>query len=71
VEYAVGQPIGYCGNSLLLALGQHGLVRLTAYNLNISYRDHYRFLEDDIIIANDVLSQEYYLLLRKFDIPIS
>jgi len=71
VTYTVGQPMGYYASFPLLALGQHGLVRLAAYNTGRVYHNRYRVLGDDIVISDDLIAEEYLKLLRKFDIPVS
>ena len=71
VEYRTGQPMGLYGSFPLLALGQHGLVRLAGFLNGVPTANQYRVLGDDILFSNDKLADAYRVLLRKYDIPTS
>jgi hypothetical protein len=71
VSYGTGQPMGLYGSFPLLALGQHGLVRMAGFLNRIPTSNQYRVLGDDIIFSNDKLAGAYRSLLEKYDIPIS
>jgi len=71
IEYGCGQAMGLYGSFPLLALGQHGLVRMAGFLTGQSTKDKYRVLGDDIVISDKVLAEAYYKLLAKYDIPVS
>jgi hypothetical protein len=71
VYYEVGQPMGLYASFPLLALGQHGLVRMAGYLCGIPTKDKYRVLGDDIVISDPILANAYMGLLKKYDIPLS
>jgi hypothetical protein len=71
LRYSVGQPMGLYASFPLLAFGQHGLIRLAAYNCRRSWKNAYRVLGDDVIINDDIIANEYRSLLQKYDIPVS
>lgn len=71
ISYGAGQPMGLYGSFPLLALGQHGLVRMAGFLNRIPTSNQYRVLGDDILFSNDKLAEAYRLLLKKYDIPIS
>jgi hypothetical protein len=75
-KYSVGQPMGLYGSFPLLALGQHGLIRLAGYLSKVKTRNRYVVLGDDVVIIEDPenrddLASTYRYLLNQFAIPIS
>jgi hypothetical protein len=63
--------MGFAASFPLLALGQHGLVRLAGANIGVNPNGRYVVLGDDIVISDDRLHTEYRRLLQLYGIPVS
>jgi len=72
VLYSCGQPMGAYSSWAAFALSHHVLVRVAAKRagLGLSFQS-YALLGDDIVIASDLVAEEYRLLLDRLGVSIS
>nr|UPW42262.1 MAG: putative RNA dependent RNA polymerase [Sichuan mito-like virus 42] len=71
VKYAVGQPMGAYSSWAMLALTHHVIVKRAALNRGIVHFEDYCILGDDIVIANDIVADEYLKLMSALGVSIS
>jgi hypothetical protein len=70
-KYAVGQPMGAYSSWAMLALSHHIIVQCAALNVGIRGFTAYAVLGDDIVIANDLVAEEYLRLMRMLGVDIN
>jgi hypothetical protein len=77
VRYSTGQPMGALTSWASMALVHHALVLFAAvkagathrYKL-LNFRD-YMVLGDDIVIADKAVAEQYVLLMKELEVPLS
>lgn len=71
-SYSTGQPMGAYSSWPAMALSHHFLVRLSAIRAGITgpYCDYF-LLGDDLVIYNDLVAEQYKILLKQYDMPFS
>nr|BCP96873.1 RNA dependent RNA polymerase [Fusarium sambucinum mitovirus 2] len=70
-RYSVGQPMGAYSSWAMLALTHHVIVRAAALKCGKPNFTQYCVLGDDIVIADDIVSQEYLTLMNLLGVKIS
>jgi len=72
IKYSVGQPMGAYSSFAMLAITHHVIVQVAAIKAGKSERfTSYCVLGDDIVIADEAVSQEYLNLMKTLGIKIS
>jgi hypothetical protein len=72
IKYEVGQPMGAYSSFAMLAITHHVIVQIAAIMAGKSERfTNYCVLGDDIVIADEAVSQKYLLLMETLGIKIS
>lgn len=72
IKYSVGQPMGAYSSFAMLAITHHVIVQVAAIKAGKSERfTSYCVLGDDIVIADEAVSQEYLKLMETLGIKIS
>jgi len=71
VRYAVGQPMGALSSWAMLAVTHHVIVKVAAIKAGLQNFRDYCILGDDIVIANDKVSQEYLTLMATLGLEIN
>lgn len=71
IKYAVGQPMGAYSSWAMLALSHHIIVQCAALNVDKAGFTDYAVLGDDIVIADDLVAQEYLKLMTMLGVTIN
>jgi hypothetical protein len=71
INYAVGQPMGAYSSWAMLGSFNHVLIRIAALRHEIQDFTDYCVLGDDVVIANDIVANEYRSLLTQLGIGVS
>jgi hypothetical protein len=74
VYYSVGQPMGALTSWAMLALTHHTLVQWSAFRAGVikpgEWFSDYAVLGDDIVLANERVSDEYLLVLDELGVTV-
>jgi len=71
IRYKVGQPMGFKSSFPMLGLTHHIIVQESAHRAGLENFKDYVILGDDIVIANDLVAQEYMVLMEQLGLDIS
>jgi len=71
VKYSVGQPMGALSSWAMLALTHHVIVRIAALKAGLKGFTGYLVLGDDIVIADDVVAENYKLIMLNLGLEIN
>lgn len=77
IRYSTGQPMGALTSWASMALVHHALVLYAAFCAKVitldnilSFKD-YMVLGDDIVIANAAVAEQYVLIMKELNVPLS
>lgn len=75
IRYATGQPMGALSSWAMLALTHHMVVQLAATRAGVigpnEWYDNYELLGDDIILFDDLVADQYLLIMEEIGVPIN
>lgn len=71
IKYSVGQPMGAYSSWAVFALCHHIIIRSLFRSIKVSYRNRYRILGDDLVIANVEVANLYKLVMSDLGVEIS
>lgn len=75
LRYETGQPMGALSSWAMLALTHHLVVQLAATRAGVikqnEWYDNYELLGDDIILFDDLVADQYLLIMQEIGVPIN
>jgi len=71
VRYGAGQPMGYYSSWATFAVTHHLLLQYICKRHNIVWSDAYVIIGDDIVIASELVANDYVVLIKALGVEIS